>query len=107
MRAIAPAGGTCRGRPCRKTTSTTGFKYADRDLTPDGLPGVTLRSGSLGRARITLKGKGDRLAMPTLPLSQDPRVTVQLVATTGACWETSHAAPARRNDGVQFRDAGD
>ena len=45
--------------------------------------------------------------MPALPLAQDPRVTVQLVATTGACWESVHSAPASKNHGVQFKDAGD
>jgi cysteine-rich repeat protein len=103
----APGGGTCRGKPCWKPTGTTGFKYADRDLTPDGILGLTIRSGALGRARITLKGKADHVAMPALPLGQDPRVTVQLVASTGACWESVHSAPASKNDGVQFKDAGD
>ena len=107
LRATAPAGGLCHGRPCWKTTGGTGFKYADRDRTPDGLLGIVLRSGAAGRARITLKGKGDRLATPALPLTQDPRVTVQLVATTGACWETTHGAPAIRSDLTQFRDAAD
>jgi hypothetical protein len=32
---------------------------------------------------------------------------VQLVATTGACWESVHSAPTRRNDATQFRDVGD
>ena len=97
----------CHGKPCWKATATTGFKYADRDLTPDGLLGLTVRSGTPGHARITLKGKADHLAMPPLPLAQDPRVTVQLVATTGACWESVHFAPAVKNDGAQFKDAGD
>jgi cysteine-rich repeat protein len=107
LRAGAPGGGTCHGRPCWKATGGIGFKYGDRDLTPDGLLGLVVRSGLGGRARITLKGKGDRLATPALPLAQDPRVTVQLVATTGACWETTHGAPASRNDVLQFRDAAD
>jgi cysteine-rich repeat protein len=107
LRATAPAGDTCRGKPCWTPTGTTGFKYAERELTPDGVLGLTIRSGTLGRARVTLKGKADHLAMPGLPLAQDPRVTVQLVATTGACWESVHSAPASKNDGVQFKDAGD
>ncbi len=42
-----------------------------------------------------------------LPLAQSPRVVVQLVATTGVCWESVHTAPATKNDASQFRDAGD
>jgi hypothetical protein len=99
-----PAGGVCHGRACWKAIATLGFKYADRDLTPDGILGVVAKSGLGGRARITLKGKGDRLVLPALPLAQAPRVTVQLVATTGACWESVHDAPASKNDGTQFRD---
>ncbi len=107
LRAVAPGGGTCHGKPCWKPVSTIGVKYADRDLTPDGVLGITARSGAGGRARIVVKAKGDRLTMPALPLAQSPRVVVQLVATTGACWESVHSAPATRNDAIQFRDAGD
>ncbi len=106
LRNAAPGGGTCRGKPCWKPISTIGVKYADRDATPDGLLGMTARTG-IGSARITVKGKGDRLALPALPLAQSPRVVVQLVAGTGACWESVHSTPATRNDTSEFRDAGD
>ena len=35
------------------------------------------------------------------------RAATYIVATTGACWESVHSAPASKNDGVQFKDAGD
>ncbi|HXJ36617.1 MAG TPA: right-handed parallel beta-helix repeat-containing protein [Candidatus Eisenbacteria bacterium] len=104
VRATVPAGGTCHGKACWKALANLGFKYADRDLTPDGVLAITLRSGTAGRANIRLKGKGDRLQTPSMPLAQDPRVTVQLKASSGACWQSTHQAPALRNDGSQFRD---
>jgi len=41
----------CHGKPCWKATATTGFKYADRDLTPDGLLGLTIRTSRCRRCR--------------------------------------------------------
>jgi cysteine-rich repeat protein len=106
-RQTAPAGGTCRGKPCWKPIGPIGFKYSDRDLTPHGIQGILAKSGSAGRASVKVKGKGGRLLLPPLPLAQGPRVTIQLVATTGACWESTHGAPAIRNDDTQFKDGAD
>jgi cysteine-rich repeat protein len=103
-RAEVPPGGVCHRRPCWKALSGVGFRYSDRDLASAGLQTITLRAGADGRASIRLKGKGDHLPIPPLPLAQTPRVTVQLWSSTGACWESTHDAPALRNDGTQFRD---
>src|SRR5262249_26847251 len=37
FRAIAPAGGTCRGKPCWRGAPGVGFRYRDQDGTPDGI----------------------------------------------------------------------
>jgi cysteine-rich repeat protein len=104
IRARAPGGGACSGKPCWKPTGSTGFKYADRALSPDGLLSMKLKAGAAGKASITLKGKGASLPMPVLPAALP--VTVQLHNGL-ACWETVHSAPAQRNDAGQFSDRAD
>ena len=92
MAATAPAGGVCAGRPCWRETSS-GFRYADRELTPDGLATIRLKAGSDGSGRITLAARGTALPLPSLPFT--PPVTVQLQRRDGAaCWSATFSAPA-------------
>jgi hypothetical protein len=79
-------------------------RYDDKDLTPNGIQSIKLKTGPSGKASIGLKGKGDRLGLPPLSLVQDPAVTVQLRNDAGVCWETVLSAPAQRNVPEQFRD---
>jgi cysteine-rich repeat protein len=104
LRARMPAGGLCKGRPCWRPLGTSGLRYDDRDLTPDGVKSVKIKTGPAGKASIGLKAKGDRLTLPDLPLVQDPSVTVQLRNDAGACWETVHGAPALKNQPDRFLD---
>ena len=107
LRAGIAAAGTCRGRPCWKET-THGFRYADKEATPNGITKLSLKEGSAGRAAIGLQGRGEPLQMPTLPLSQELKVLVQLKNdTTGVCWEATFSALAAKNDQAQFRDKSD
>jgi cysteine-rich repeat protein len=107
LSATAPAAGTCAGRPCWKALGFLGFKYADKERSPDGIQKLTIKSGVGGKANVTLKGKGTPLAMPDLPLAQSPRVTAQLRAGDGACFETVHGAPALSNGETTFKDTED
>jgi predicted acyl esterase len=93
LHASAPAGGTCAGRPCWKATKK-GFRYVDRALTLDGIQKIDLKGGDAGRSALVVTGKGDNLAMPPLPVASLP-VTVQLVAGTGRCWETTFSTTQR------------
>ena len=102
----APAAELCRTRACWRQTSS-GFRYSDRTLTPNGLASLQLESGIAGRARITLKGKGPLLRLPTLPFAQQSRVIVQLKNGVGQCWEADYSAPAERNDAGGFVDLAD
>ncbi|MEW6271394.1 MAG: hypothetical protein AB1689_19100, partial [Thermodesulfobacteriota bacterium] len=99
-----PGGGVCRGKPCWKALGGVGVKYADRDRTPDGVESLVLRSGPAGKPSVVLTAKGATLAPPSLPLGQDPAVTVQLVNDSGACFGAAYASPAQKNDAGQFRD---
>ena len=109
LAAEIPAGGICgSGRLCWKETSR-GFKYTSKFATPDGVLSLTLKEGFEGNAAITLKATGVHLPMPTLPLAQDPTVTVQLTndkGLLGICWDADDEAPALKNVVGEFRDKG-
>ncbi len=102
--ALMPAGGDCKGKPCWRQQSTKGFKYRDSLRTPNGVTSLKLRTGSDGKAKITLKGKGAELDGPSLPL-QTP-VLVQVSNSLGECWEASYSTP-RTNDSTQFKAKND
>jgi hypothetical protein len=89
--ARAPKGDTCRTnevRDCWKENSK-GYRYVDRDLTPDGLQQVQLKAGSTGKAQIVVKGRGNNLQAPPLSVMNLP-VRVQIVNGGGACWEATY-----------------
>jgi len=101
--ASAPAGGSCNAaspRPCWKQTST-GFKYVDKDLTPNGVQKLLLKAGTAGKPSILLKGRGDLLDTPALPISSLP-VRAQLMNGDGVCWEGQYATTLR-DQGDRFK----
>ena len=79
----------CAGRDCWKALGTKGFKYKDKELTPDGLDTIILKAGDDGKARIIVKGKGAGLGLPS-PLDVELPVTVQLQSGSGECWEAEY-----------------
>ncbi|HWP65316.1 MAG TPA: hypothetical protein VNO26_05330 [Candidatus Limnocylindria bacterium] len=84
-RLSAPAAGACGGKPCWRTTSS-GLKYVDAELTPNGIRKLVLKAGGDGSAAITLKAKGSNIPMPSLPLGSVLRLQVQ---GNGECWEAT------------------
>ena len=86
-------GGTCAGKPCWKATAT-GFKYTNKDLTPNGVKTMQLKAGTDGKATVKVKGQGGNLGMPALPLA--PTVTVQLKSSDGGGRRVQHSAPRPR-----------
>jgi hypothetical protein len=106
LSANVPAGGTCGGRSCWKETKA-GFRYANASETPDGLRALVLKQGLLdGSARIAVKGRGANLPLSALPLAQDPRITVQLRNSLGACWSADFSS-AIVNDATRFKARAD
>lgn len=87
---IAPAGGTCAGKPCWKSLGTRGFKYKDKDLTPTGVDSITINTGAAGKAKIVAKAKGLPLDPPALPFAGP--VLVQLSIDGGACFAAEYQA---------------
>jgi cysteine-rich repeat protein len=99
LRARAPSGGDCRGRPCW-SARRAGLKYLDKDLTPDGILKLDLKEGTVpGKAKIILKAKGAALPLPALPLV--PPLRVQLHGAAGQCWEARYT-----EDGIRSNESG-
>jgi hypothetical protein len=96
--ATAPAGGLCNAakpKPCW-AEDANGFKYNDKDLTPDGIQKLALKQGlEPGKAKIVLKAKGMHIDVPPIPIAQP--LTVQLETSSGHCWEARYGAPASKN----------
>ena len=96
------SGGTCDGRPCWKATGATGYRYKSRDGNADGVTKVKLREGD-GKAKILIKGSGDNLNLPTLPMAFGGNLLIQLVRADGAgCWESNFTS-FQRNDEFLFK----
>jgi cysteine-rich repeat protein len=102
----APAGPiTCNGKFCWKATGTKGYKYGDGDATPDGLTGMSVKAGDAGKSKMSAKGKGSALPLPSLPIPAAGSLRVQLRRSGGSeCWESLFAPPFGTNDGAQFSD---
>jgi hypothetical protein len=98
LAAVAAAGESCTSPPCWTGLGPRGFAYQDSAASPHGVKRLVLEAGG-GEARIALKGTGERLALPTLPLPLPLRV--QLERQDGACWEATYGA-ASRNDARRF-----
>jgi len=96
-----PPLGVCDGKPCWGKAGAKGYKYKDKLGSADGMVSAVMVSGDTGKARITLKGKGAGVGMPTLPL--DGAVTAQFVAVgTGgtACWVTEFSGSDKASDRI-------
>jgi hypothetical protein len=94
------AAATCGSKSCWKSTKT-GFTYSDRKLQNGPINSLSLKAGVDGKARITLKGKGTQLGMPSLPLHEEDAVIVQL-SNGAACWD-GHYGSSTRNNVSEFR----
>lgn len=90
-----PGGGVCGTQACWKALGTRGFKYKDKERTPDGADKMTLLAGANGKAKISFKGKGPYLALP--PLALVTPVRVQLHAEGGQCWESTFSTSSQNS----------
>jgi hypothetical protein len=101
--ASAPAAGVCGAKPCWKLagseTKPKGYEYADKELTPDGVKTVKVFAGEVGKAKAAVKGKGENLELPALPL---PIPLVAQLQTTDGCWEVSYGS-AIKNERTVFK----
>jgi len=99
-----PSGGAvplCDGKSCWKAGGT-GFKYKNKAGTPDGVGGVSLKSGADGKPSIRVKAKGAALDAPATAALSD--VVVQLLVREQAgninCFKTTFP-----NSGITKQDS--
>jgi hypothetical protein len=59
-----------------------------------------LRTGIDGKAKVIVRGKGELLGPPQLPLTEP--VLVQVKSTEGECWEATFTVPIK-DDGETFK----
>ena len=99
-RMTAPAAGTCGGNACWRSVSS-GFKYVDVEVTPDGVRKLLLKSGASGSSAVTLKAKGANTPMPALPLGSVLRLQLH---GNGECWEATFSPGGiSQNDVLGFQ----
>ncbi len=101
-----PPGDVCAGKPCW-LAKKTGYKYKDKELTPNGALAATLKAGTAGKASAKVNGKGANL--PALnPTGFTGPIDVQLQRTDHAiCFGTTFSAPFKKNVGGIFSDNAD
>lgn len=97
----APAGGTCRDRPCWLELSGGRPEFNDPDTLQGGLRRLRLKPGEDRRSSVVVAAKGENLTLPVLPLT--PPVTAQVQATNDMCWTATYDALIRRNETGLFR----
>jgi hypothetical protein len=97
-------GGTCAAKPCWKANGTVGFSYRDKELDPEGATGglskLQVRSGSAGKSRAKVQGKGSSVfPEAVLPFGESATVTAQLLNGANGCWASEYSgSDVRRND---------
>jgi hypothetical protein len=65
----------------------------------EGITSIQLEAGEAGKVEVAVKGKG--VALPLLPLTQQPEVVLELSNSVGQCWQ-SRFVTARKNDESKF-----
>jgi uncharacterized delta-60 repeat protein len=101
--ATAPAAGTCGTKPCWRATKS-GFRRKDRTGAAEGLRAHVLKAGDAGKAKATVRGKGEQLGPPGLPLPLPLRA--QLQGSDAACFEATYSQAIRNEPGL-FRAKSD
>jgi hypothetical protein len=99
---ISPAQGPCRkGILCWTRLSGPVIRYYDGAVVNDGLQQIYLRAGGPGRTRILVRGKGEKLTLPSLPLTTP--VTVQLQSSAGTCFTATYQSSVSTNAAGEFK----
>jgi photosystem II stability/assembly factor-like uncharacterized protein len=103
---LAPAGGTCNGKPCW-TVSGSGAHYRNPGAASNGLEQVRIQPGRYGFGKVVVKARGPNIGLPSRALS--PAVTLQLVRTDDPtiCWKARFNSGITRQDATTFRAKSD
>lgn len=80
---------------------------AKKGVHADGIRKLRLRTGKSGRARITVKGKGELLGLQALPMPADASILVQLYNAEDQCWSTEFGVEPLIDTDRQYKDSSD
>ena len=103
---VARAGQQCGTRPCWRAAGATGYRYADRTSSADGVGKIILRGGDSGKGSVTLKGgnqssKG-QTALPTgiaaALHAPNSHPIVQVVTDDAGCFEAAITTVTRSTE---------
>lgn len=76
------------------TLSATGWKFRSTTGAPDGITGVTLKSGTTPlKAKVLVRATADPTFPAGLPLRNNPTVVAQFKTSRGTCWGAVFSAP--------------
>jgi bacillolysin len=80
-----------------RPVGATGFRYSDPKATATGIAQLRVRAGADGKASAVVRAKGGALDLPAAATALQrfeatPAVTVQLVTSAGACWQSAFTA---------------
>ena len=84
-----PAGATCGGKPCWRSSGSGSLRYKDRDGLADAITKIVLKPGTAGRSKLVVKAEGSPIGLVS-PLYLPIKVRVK--PTTGRCWEVCFSA---------------
>lgn len=101
LEASVPPGGACGKLPCWKPFPGGRIDYFDRPRYVAGLELIRMLPGPAGKAKVQVTGRGERLALPNLPLSAP--ITVQLQVANGECWSAVYSGRIKRNASGIFK----
>jgi hypothetical protein len=73
-----------------------GFRFRDSTTATGGIQGITLSEGTAGHSSVAVRGKGQPLTLPGLPLAKQPNVIIQLLNDT-TCWSSTHSTSVTNN----------
>jgi hypothetical protein len=99
--AAVPADGACGKVRCWTSFPVGRLDYFDPQREVNGIELIRVLPGAEGRSRAEVKGRGERLALPDLPLTVP--VTVQLQVANGDCWSATYAGQILRNADGTFK----
>lgn len=111
LEAVVLAGGTCGKKDCWKPRGTKGYKYTDKERTPNGIHSMLLGAGDAGKAKLSVVAKGENVPMPDLDTIGVP-LRVQLLAGADAsgapdvCFE-SYMTEVLKGDSMLFKASSD
>ena len=98
LSAIASGDGNCADKVCW-SEKPSGWQLKSVTGVPDGIVALKLKQGlEEGKSKVQVTMKGSRVALPPLPLANDPRVVAQLRSSDGQCYGATFSAPTTNDD---------